>query len=62
MSNPKGNPDLTKYKFKTDRQEACTAQINVRITPSLKAKLKNVDGWQEEVRKFLEQIAEPKSA
>ena len=62
MSNPKGNPELTKYKFKTDRQEACTAQINVRITPSVKAKLKNIDDWQEQVRKFLDTIVETKSA
>ena len=48
--------------FKTERSEACTAQINVRIPPSQKAKLKQVEGWQEEVRKLIEKMTEPISA
>ncbi len=59
MPNP--NP-CQRTRFKTERPESCTAPVTVKVPPSLKAKLKNVDGWQEEVRKFLEQIAEPKSA
>ena len=62
MPNPKGNPNLYKSGFKTDRAESCTAQINIRIPPSLKAKLKNVDNWQEGVREYLQKIVEPKSA
>ena len=59
MPNP--NP-CKRTRFKTDRKESYTAQVSVRIAPSLKEKLQDVEGWQEEVRKFLEQIAEPKSA
>lgn len=59
----KNDPRLKNLKpFTTDRKESCTAQINVRITPSLKAKLKNVDNWQELVRETLEKAAELKSA
>ena len=49
-------------QFTTDRPESCTAQINIKITPSLKAKLKNLDGWHEKVRQFLEKEVENQSA
>ncbi len=62
MPNPKGNPDIVKYGFKTDRAEPYTAQISLRIAPSVKEKLQQVEGWQEEVRKLLDKIVEPKSA
>ena len=55
------NPPKENF-FTTDRSEPCTAQISVRIPPSLKAKLKNVDNWQEIVRKTLEEISELQSA
>ena len=61
MPNPKGNPEIAQYGFKTDRSEPCTAQISVRIPPSLKAKLKEVDNWQEVVREALQRSAEVKS-
>lgn len=54
------NPPIENY-FKTDRKESCTAQISVRIPPSLKAKLKNVDNWQELVRQALEEAVNLKS-
>lgn len=44
--------------FTTDRPEACTAQINVRIAPSVKKKLKQVDGWHERVRELLDELTE----
>lgn len=47
------NPPKENF-FKTERKEPCTAQISVRVTPSLKEKLKNVDNWQELVREALE--------
>lgn len=62
MPNPKGNPDITKYSFKTDRPEACTEQITIRIPPSMKAKLKNIDNWREEVRKALEHLVQVESS
>ncbi len=51
-----------KTQFKSDKAESCTAQISVRIPPSQKAKLKQVEGWQEEVRKLIEKMTEPISA
>lgn len=54
--NYKGNPDIYKYGFKTDREESCTAQINVRIPPSHKAKLKQVKGWQEKLRETINEL------
>ncbi len=63
MPNPKGHPEsLENYKFKTTRKEPCTAQISVRIPPSLKAQLKNVDNWQELVRETLEKAVKLESA
>ena len=57
------NPEKAKKtQFKTDRAEPCTAQISLRIAPSVKEKLQEVEGWQEEVRKLLDQIVAPKSA
>ena len=46
------NPPIENW-FKTERKESCTAQISIRIPPSLKAKLKDVDNWQEIVRESL---------
>ncbi len=51
-------PNSIATQFKTDREEPCTAQVAIRIPPSQKAKLKNIDGWQEGVRKYLEQLIE----
>ena len=55
MPNP--NP-CERTRFKTDREESCTAHLSLRITPSQKAKLKNIDGWQEEARQFLDLLIE----
>ncbi len=62
MPNPKGNPDIAKYGFKTDRPEPCTAQVNLRMPPSLKAKLKEKDNWQEFVRQTLQKALDLESA
>ena len=51
-------PNSIKTQFKTNREEPCTAQISLRIPPSQKAKLKNIDGWQEEARRFLDLLIE----
>ncbi len=45
-------------RFKTDREEPCTEQIALRIPPSLKAKLKKQDGWQEQTRQYLLKLVE----
>ena len=48
--------------FTTDREEPCTAHISLRIPPSLKAKLKKKDNWQEFVRQTLQKALELESA
>ena len=63
MPNPKGNPEsLAEYKFKTSRKEACTAQLNLRVPPSLIAKIKEQENWQEFVRQTLQKALELESA
>ena len=41
------------YVFKTDRQESCTAQLNLRVPPSLLSQIKSQDNWQEFVRQAI---------
>lgn len=53
MSNPKGNPKIKEYGFKTDREESLTAKLSVRITPSMLKELRKKDNWQELVRKAI---------
>ncbi|MDJ0634277.1 MAG: hypothetical protein QNJ34_13900 [Xenococcaceae cyanobacterium MO_188.B29] len=55
-------PNSIATQFKTDREEPCTAQVAIRIPPSLKSRLKNIDNWQEQARQALEKIADLKSA
>ena len=57
------NPEKAKAtQFTTDRPESCTAKITVRIPPSLKEELKNLDNWQEKVRQFLQEEVKNQSA
>ncbi len=59
----KNDPRLKNLKpFTTDRKESCTAQISVRIPPSLKAKLSQKENWQEFVRQTLQKALELESA
>lgn len=61
MANP--NPKLENLKpFTTDREESCTAQMNIRVPPSLIAKIKQKDNWQEFVRQTLTEALEAESA
>ena len=57
MSN-RQTPNSIATQFKTDRSEPCTAQVAIRLAPSQKAKLKQIDGWQEQARKFFDQLIE----
>lgn len=51
MANKNPRVDqLSAYAFTTDRQESCTATLQVRVPPSLLAELKKKDNWQELVR------------
>ena len=48
--------------FTTDKEESCTAQMNVRVPPSLIAKIKQKENWQEFVRQTLQKALEGESA
>lgn len=61
MSKSRGNPEVSKYYFKTDRKESCTAQLNLRVPPSLLEKIKEQENWQEFVRNALAEKLEVKS-
>jgi hypothetical protein len=50
---PGGNPEITKYSFQTDREEALTAKLSMRISPSLLEELKEHENWQELVREAI---------
>ena len=56
MARIGGNPALTNYQYTTDKDEPCTAQMNVRVAPSRLEKLKAVKDWQEKVREKIEEI------
>lgn len=62
MKRHRGNPEVAKYHFKTDRKEACTAQLNLRVPPSLLEEVKQQENWQEFVRKTLKEAVKAKSA
>ncbi len=63
MPNPKGHPEsLVEYKFTTNRKEPCTAQLNLRVPPSLIAKIKEKENWQDFVRQTLQKALELESA
>ena len=53
MSRPGGNPALVEHQFTTDREEPCTAKLQVRVPPSMLAELKEYKDWQEIVRQVL---------
>ena len=53
MPRPGGNPALTEHQFTTEREEPCTAKLQVRVPPSMLAELKEYKNWQEIVRKVL---------
>lgn len=55
------NPPKENY-FSTNREESCTAQLSMRIPPSLKANLKKLDNWQEVVRQALFELVEEKTS
>jgi predicted DNA binding CopG/RHH family protein len=61
MANP--NPKLENLSpFTTDKEESCTVQMNVRVPPSLIAKIKQKENWQEFVRQTLQKALEAESA
>ena len=62
MAKKRGNPNWEKTSFKTERKESCNVSLGLKIPASLNANLKAIDGWQDKVRKTLEQLVELESA
>ena len=57
------NPKLENLKpFTTDKEESCTAQMNVRVPPSLLVEIKQKENWQEFVRQTLQKALKAESA
>ena len=50
MPRPGGNPTLAKHQYTTNREESCTAKLQVRVPPSMLSELKSYENWQEIVR------------
>lgn len=61
MPNPRGNPESL-IPLTTHRKESCTANVTLRIPPSQKSKLQQIDNWQEVLRDYIQQITAPISA
>jgi glycyl-tRNA synthetase (class II) len=56
---PGGNPEFgTKYVLTTDRPEALTEKITVRIPPTMKKKLKQLSDYPEFIREAIEEKLE----
>jgi len=54
---PGGNPELTIYQFRSDRSEALTERISIRISPSMAKFLREMKDYPEYVRQaILEKI------
>ncbi len=49
---PNYNPPKENF-FTTSRKESCTAQMNLKMPPSLLEKIKQQKNWQEVVRNIL---------
>lgn len=55
------NPPKENF-FTTDRKESCTAQMNLKVPPSLLEEIKKQENWQEFVRQTLAREVKIKSA
>ena len=53
---PGGNPDLEKYRFVSDKPEACTAKLDLRVAPTDLEKLKAIEGWRDILREKIKEI------
>lgn len=45
MSNYEGNPDIKKYRFKTDSYKPLTERIAIGVTKSIAVKIKSIDNY-----------------
>ncbi len=50
QGRPGGNPDLKQHQFTTGREEPLLELMAVRVSASMKARLRGLEDWQEFVR------------
>ncbi|BAZ51130.1 PAS/PAC sensor hybrid histidine kinase [Nostoc sp. NIES-4103] len=53
MPNPKGNPEIKKHGFKTDRDESLTESLTIKVTKSMLEKLKSIDNYRDKCRQAI---------
>ena len=53
---PGGNPDLEKHQYTTDKTEACTGKLDLRVAPTDLEKLRAIDGWRDILREKIKEI------
>lgn len=60
---PGGNPDLKNHGFTTDRPEPLRENLQLRVSASMKEKIRSRENWQEFVRDAIAKaLEEPQSA
>ena len=57
---PGGNPNIASHGFKQKYEwdEPCTANIGLRLPPTIRQKLKEIPNWQELLRQAIAEIVE----
>ena len=58
MVDKRGNYELYKHGFKSDKEEAYTAQISIRIPPTFKERLVKIPDWRNRVRELIFEFVE----
>ncbi len=53
MANPKGNPKIKEYGFKTKRKEPLKFKLSTRVTESMFKELKTKEDWNEFIREAI---------
>lgn len=53
---PGGNPILREHSFSTDRPEPLLSKLSMRIEPSMLERLKDDEGWQDDVRRAIARV------
>lgn len=53
-----GNPDLREHCFKSDRDEPLNSNLCLKVSASLLADLRAIDGWQDKLRESAAKIVE----
>ena len=58
MPRPGGNPNIKEHGFKSDRPEPLTANLSMRIAPSMLKELRSRENWKDLVRNAIAKALE----